>query len=227
MDGTSNVQWRIPIGFQLVPVGLMAMLLPLLKESPVSRPDGMLQFSADHLQRWLAIKHRDDEALKSLAWIRKLPATDLTVQLEFAEIVAAIKEEEETTKGASWREIGARGNPIRFVIAFFIFTFQQWSGQNSISYYAPTIFKAIGITGSSSSLLASGIYGIVKIVATSVFIAFGIERFGRKRPLLIGIALMSMFLWIVGAIFNTHPPIVGAATVSGASIAMAVMIYLL
>ncbi len=29
------IQWRIPIGFLLVPVGLMMLLLPILKESPV------------------------------------------------------------------------------------------------------------------------------------------------------------------------------------------------
>jgi MFS family permease len=73
-----------------------------------------------------------------------------------------------------------------------------------INYYAPDIFKSIGITGASTSLLASGIYGIVKIVATSIFIFFGIERFGRRWSLVIGLALMSMFLWIIGAIFNTN-----------------------
>ncbi|WVN87388.1 uncharacterized protein L203_102567 [Cryptococcus depauperatus CBS 7841] len=205
-----NIVWRIPIGFQLVPVGFMVILLPLLKESP----------------RWLATKHRDDQALKHLAWIRKLPVSDQSVQLEYAEIAAAIKEEEEATKGASWREIFAKGNPIRFIIAFVIFTLQQWSGQNSISYYAPIIFQSIGIRGSKSGLLASGIYGIVKIVVTSIFVAFGVERFGRKRPLLVGVALMSMFLWIIGAIFNTHLPDKNATTTSSASIAMAVMIYL-
>ncbi|KAK4684872.1 MFS transporter, SP family, sugar:H+ symporter, partial [Tremellales sp. Uapishka_1] len=207
---SSQKQWRIPIGFQLVPVGIMFLLLPLLKESP----------------RWLATKHKEDQALKNLAWIRKLPQDDPIVQLEFAEIIASIREEEAATKGASWREVGAKGNPIRFLIAFLVFTLQQWSGQNSISYYAPTIFKAIGITGTSTSLLASGIYGIVKIVATSIFIAFGIDRFGRKKPLLLGVSLMAIFLLIIGAVFNTHPPVVGAATVSPASIAMAVMIYL-
>ncbi|WVO14911.1 hypothetical protein L204_102551 [Cryptococcus depauperatus] len=205
-----NIVWRIPIGFQLVPVGFMVVLLPLLKESP----------------RWLATKHRDDQALKHLAWIRKLPVSDQSVQLEYAEIAAAIKEEEEATKGASWREVFAKGNPIRFIIAFVIFTLQQWSGQNSISYYAPIIFQSIGIRGSKSGLLASGIYGIVKIVVTSIFVAFGVERFGRKRPLLVGVALMSMFLWIIGAIFNTHLPDKNATTTSSASIAMAVMIYL-
>lgn len=204
------IQWRIPIGFQLVPVGIMAILLPFIKESP----------------RWLAVKHKEERALTELAWIRNLPADDPLVQMEFAEITAAVREEESAKGGASWRDILAKGNPVRFLIAFVVFTLQQWSGQNSISYYAPTIFKAIGITGSSTSLLASGIYGIVKIVATSAFIAFGVERFGRKKPLLIGVALMSMFLWIIGAVFNTHPPVTGSTTVSSASIAMAVMIYL-
>jgi hypothetical protein len=95
------VQWRIPIGFQLVPVGIMIMLLPFLKESP----------------RWLATKHRDELALKNLAWIRKLPQDDPSVQMEFAEITAAIREEELATEGASWREVGAKGNPVRFLIA--------------------------------------------------------------------------------------------------------------
>jgi hypothetical protein len=107
------VQWRVPIGFQLVPVGLMMMLLPLIKESP----------------RWLATKHREEAALKNLAWIRKLPVEDERVVAEFAEIQAAIREEEAATSGASWREIFIKGNRIRFLMAFVIFTLQQWSGQ--------------------------------------------------------------------------------------------------
>ena len=99
-------------------------------------------------------------------------------------------------------------------------------GQNSISYYAPIIFQSIGLRGQKTGLLASGIYGIVKIVTTSLFIWQGVDRFGRKKPLLVGICLMSMFLWIIGAIFNTHLPDKNAKTVSPASIAMAVMIYL-
>jgi len=81
---------------------------------------------------------------------------------------------------------------------------QQFSGQNSINYYAPDIFASIGITGQNTSLLASGIYGIVKIVATAIFVVFGIEKFGRRWSLVIGLALMSLFLWFIGAIFNTN-----------------------
>ena len=188
MSPEGHAQWRVPIGFQLVPVGIMFLLLPLLKESP----------------RWLATKHRDDQALRNLAWIRKTSEDDPDTVLEFAEIVAAIKEEEANAAGSFIRELRAPGNPIRFFIAFLIFTLQQWSGQNSINYYAPTIFQSIGITGNNTSLLASGIYGIVKIVATAIFVFFGIERFGRRWSLTVGLGLMAMFLFIIGAIFNTH-----------------------
>lgn len=108
---------QLPIGFQLVPVGIMVFLVPFIKESP----------------RWLATKHKEDQALANLAWIRNLPADDFRVQAEFAEICAAIKEEEAAKAGGSWRDVFAKGNPIRFIIAFVMFTLQQWSGQNSQS----------------------------------------------------------------------------------------------
>jgi hypothetical protein len=113
-----DIQWRVPVGFQLVPVGLMMFVIPFMKESP----------------RWLATKHRNDEALKSLAWIRKTPIDDPDTQAEFAEIVASVEEEEAVVGGRTWKEAFAPGNRIRFTIAFLIFTAQQWSGQNSINY---------------------------------------------------------------------------------------------
>jgi hypothetical protein len=77
-------------------------MLPFLKESP----------------RWLATKHRDAEALKNLAWIRKTNETDPETHQEMAEILAAIAEEEKLSKGLSWREALAPSNRIRFMIAF-------------------------------------------------------------------------------------------------------------
>ena len=113
----TSMQWRIPVGFQLVPVGLMLCVLPFMKESP----------------RWLAAKHRDDEALANLAWIRKTSIDEPSTRAEFDEIVLAVHEEESVVGGRSWREAFAPGNRIRFFIAFAVFTFQQWSGQNSVS----------------------------------------------------------------------------------------------
>ncbi len=166
MDGKSSKQWRISVGFQLVPAGLMIILLPFVKESP----------------RWLASKGRNQEALNNLAWVRKRGTDSELVQLELAEIVAAVEEDKIATQGTKWsNELTRKGNPERFFIAIVIFVLQQWSGQNSINYYAPTIFNSIGIKGTSASLLASGVYGLVKIVATTAFVAFGIERASRKK----------------------------------------------
>lgn len=38
--------------------------------------------------------------------------------------------------------------------------FQQWTGVNAILYYAPSIFQNLGLTGSTTSLLATGVVGI-------------------------------------------------------------------
>ncbi|CED83916.1 sugar transporter [Phaffia rhodozyma] len=210
MGSTKSATWRIPIAFQLVPCGLMLILLPLIKESP----------------RWLILKGRNDEALANLAWVRKRGIEDPRVVAEFDENVAAITEELAVTSGASYNELLKKGMKIRVFIAFACFFLQQWSGQNSISYYAPTIFQSIGLRGTSVSLLASGIYGIVKIFSTSLFIFVGIERVGRKWSLAFGALGMSLFLWIVGAIFVTHVPNAKATSPSGASIGMAAMIYM-
>jgi hypothetical protein len=41
--------------------------------------------------------------------------------------------------------------------------FQQWTGVNAILYYAPKIFNALGLTGNTTSLLATGVVGIVYV----------------------------------------------------------------
>jgi len=205
---TSTLQWRIPVGFQIAPVGLMFILLFFCKESP----------------RWLARHGQEERSLTNLAWFRKLPIDDPRVGDEFTEILATVKEERES-KGAL-RECLRRGHWIRFAIAFTMFTLQQWSGQNSIGYYAPQVFTSIGINSTNASLFASGIYGLVKVIATTIFLFVGIEQFGRKKSLMAGAFLMGMFFFILGGLFKAHPPDASSPHVSNASIAMAVMIYL-
>ena len=41
--------------------------------------------------------------------------------------------------------------------------FQQWTGVNAILYYAPSIFADLGLTGNTTSLLATGVVGIVYV----------------------------------------------------------------
>ncbi|KAK1146595.1 hypothetical protein N8T08_003025 [Aspergillus melleus] len=58
IDPQGDKQWFIPIAFQFIPAGLMAMGLFFLSESP----------------RWFYAKHRVTEAATALAWLRQLPS---------------------------------------------------------------------------------------------------------------------------------------------------------
>jgi len=176
--------------------------------------------------RWLASRGRNDAAIASLAYLRHSDETNSEVLEEFAEIRASIDQEIAESSGVSLREALLPGNRIRFFIGFMLMTLQQWGGQNIVNYYAPTIFQAVGISSSSTGLFASGIYGIVKIVATGTFLLIGIEQFGRKWSLGFGGLGMGILFFIVGAIGKTHPPDPASSTISSASIAMVAMIYL-
>jgi hypothetical protein len=103
---------------------------------------------------------------------------------------------------------------------------QQFSGTNSIGYYAPQIFNSIGISATNTSLFATGIYGTVKVIATAIFLLVGIDRWGRKYSMMGGAAWMAVMMFIIGAVLATHPPVTGATSVSSPSIAMVAMIYL-
>ncbi|KAF5386383.1 hypothetical protein D9757_006717 [Collybiopsis confluens] len=226
--------WRIAFGFQLVPAGIMALGLLTVKESP----------------RYLVAIGRSKQAIVNLAYLRRAPPDSELVVVEMAEIEAAIKEEREARQNLGIKEAFlGKGNAIRFFIAFMMFLLQQWSGQNSVTYYAPQIFASVGYTGTKNSLLASGVLGqiigssqlwvrshsflkgIVKVVSVSTFVAFGIERYGRKRFLFGSSMGMGILFFIIGAILKTHPPPSPNANVappspSRASQAMAAMLYL-
>ncbi|KAL3471758.1 general substrate transporter [Aspergillus californicus] len=206
---SSTKQWRLPIGFQLVPSGIMFVGLLFLKESP----------------RWLMKQGRHSEAIASLAWTRHADSESEEVLQEIAEIRASIEEELRSTEGVTWKEILLPGNRLRFVNAFIMMFWQQFSGTNSIGYYAPQLFQTIGVRSTNTSLFTTGIYGIVKVVATGIFLLIGIDKVGRKWSLVAGGVWMGVMMFVLGAVLVSYPP-VDTSSVSSASIAMIVMVYL-
>lgn len=133
------------MAIQLVPGGLMLIGLFFLKESP----------------RWLARRDRHEEALASLAYTRCATIDDPEVMQEMAEIRASIEEEFLATEGVTWKECIKPGVRGRFGTAVLIMFWQQFSGTNSIGYYAAQIFESIGISSADSSIFATGVYGTV------------------------------------------------------------------
>ncbi|RMJ27438.1 Sugar and other transporter [Aspergillus sp. HF37] len=183
-------------------------------------------FFLNESPRWLMKQDRYEEALRSLAYIRNEPQDSEVVQIEMAEIKASLEEELAVTAGVTWKECLQRSNRFRFITAFVLMFWQQFSGTNSIGYYAPQIFQTVGLSKTNSSLFATGVYGTVKVFATGIFLIVGIDRWGRKISLIGGAVWMAGMMFIIGSVLTTHPPDPSVSGISQASIAMVAMIYL-
>ncbi|SCO91510.1 related to monosaccharide transporter [Fusarium oxysporum] len=170
-----NMQWHIPVAVQFVPAGLLVIFMIPMIESP----------------RWLVSKGKLQDARKNLSWVRNLPQDHAYIDREMSMIEVAIEHEVSSTgQRGNWRQIfselfqpGVRG---RMVLSCGLVSFQNFTGINAINYYSPTIFKSIGFTGTSVGLLATGIFGIVKMAATMLYAAFLVDKLGRRPLLLIG-----------------------------------------
>lgn len=69
----------------------------------------------------------------------------------------------------------------------------------AVIYYAPTIFQQLGLTGNTSSLLATGVVGIVNFVFTFPAVLW-VDVVGRRPGMIVGAANMAIAHATIGAI---------------------------
>lgn len=72
-------------------------------------------------------------------------------------------------------------------------------------YYAPFIFDGFDLSGNTTSLLATGVVGVVMFLATIPAVLF-VDRFGRKTILIVGGIGMATSHFIVAALNGTYAP---------------------
>jgi sugar porter (SP) family MFS transporter len=141
---SNHAQWLIPFAVQLIPAGLLLIGAFWIKESP----------------RWLLSKHRRDEALSNLSWIRKLPADDLYMIEEVASLDSVLEAQAAAIGEGFWQpfKAAARDRKVqwRLFLGSIMFMWQNGSGINAINYYSPRVFASIGIRGTSTSFLTTG-----------------------------------------------------------------------
>ena len=78
---------------------------------------------------------------------------------------------------------------------------QQWTGINTIIYYAPTILKSAGFNDNLSAIYATIGIGIVNFLMTFVAI-FSTDKIGRKPLLYIGLSGMGLCLLLLSLTFG-------------------------
>ncbi|KAH6692895.1 putative quinate permease [Leptodontidium sp. 2 PMI_412] len=210
IGGTGNSQsdaaWLVPICLQLFPAVVLFGGILFMPFSP----------------RWLVHHNREAEARKVLATLRDLPSDHELVELEFLEIKAQSLFEKRTVAEhwpqlrelTTWNTFKLQFVAIgslfrtkamfkRVIVATVTMFFQQWTGINAILYYAPTIFKSLGLTGNTISLLATGVVGIVMFIATIPTVLY-IDRIGRKPILTVGAIGMASCHIIIAAIVASY-----------------------
>jgi len=182
----STKQWLIPFAVQLIPAGILFAGAFWLKESP----------------RWLLSKGKREQALKNLCWIRKLPQDELYIVEEVAFLDAALEEQAAAIGVGFWKPFKAVGKnrkiQWRFFLGGILFMWQNGSGINAINYYSPTVFASIGITGTNTAFLTTGLFGVVKTCLTLIWLFFLIDRLGRRKLLMFGASGGSICMWIIG-----------------------------
>jgi SP family xylose:H+ symportor-like MFS transporter len=169
-------QWLITEGWRwmffsgVIPAGIFFVLLFFVPETP----------------RYLAMKGKDDKALRVLAKIGGKEQAEATL----GEIKATLHE-----KNAPWLSYGF----FVIFIGIMLSVFQQFVGINAVLYYASNIFRNMGAS-TDSSLLQTIIVGVVNGVFTVVAIVT-VDKFGRKPLMIIGSIGMAASMIALGFAF--------------------------
>lgn len=172
-----NFGWRWMFGVEVIPAMLFFTLMFFVPESA----------------RWLIKNNEESKARKILQKI----GGGFYENLAVAEIKTTLRKEDLTT--VNFKEL-LNKRVVKFLaIGIFLAFLQQWSGVNVIIYYAADIFQAAGYTLKQMML---NIVVIGSVMVLSVFITlFTVDRFGRKKLLLIGTSAMTFLYLLIGYSF--------------------------
>lgn len=196
-----QASWRVPLCIQIAFALVLGVGIIFFPYSP----------------RWLMSQNREEEALEVLSKLRRLPTDHPLIIEEWKEIKATVEFDrhverqqypqyvDKGSKGRmmitlmGYRDLFRKGIFKRLFIGSAIMFFQQFTGMNALVYYAPKIFESVGLQGSSVSLLATGVVGIINLVFTIPTVIF-LDVIGRKVALMVAAAIMACCMIIVAAI---------------------------
>lgn len=166
----NTIGWRWMFASEIIPCLLFFFLLFLVPKSP----------------RYLVYRGADDQALRVLSKFYK--AAD--VRNEYNLIKSSLIE-----KNAPWLSFG----PAVLIIGILLSFFQQAIGINVVLYYAPEIFRTMGLKN-DVALLQTIIVGVINLSFT-VLAIFTVDRLGRRPLMMIGAVGMGLSMLFLGLTF--------------------------
>lgn len=169
--------WRISLAMAAVPASILTLGAIFLPETPNS----LLQ--------------NNNNQEKAKLMLQKVRGTD-DVQTEFNDIVKA--SDISKTIETPFKKVLQRKYRPQLVMSMAIPFFQQVTGINVISFYAPVLFRTIGL-GESASLMSAVVIGGVGTCMTFVSLLI-VDKLGRRVIFIIGGIQMFISQMLVGGI---------------------------
>ncbi|KAJ7817746.1 general substrate transporter [Mycena olivaceomarginata] len=179
----TDAQWRVALGIQIFPAALLFLGMFILPYSP----------------RWLVEKGRNDEAFVIVQRLHGTKDNEEFIALEFAEMKEQIRYEQENYSTQFSDLWSTKPMLRRTLTGMAVQICTQFTGINVSSYFQPTLYAALGLSG-SKILMITGINGALGAVVTIIFIYFFLDRVGRKSPLILGSFGMAISLAVEAAI---------------------------
>jgi SP family arabinose:H+ symporter-like MFS transporter len=167
--------WRWMLGAEVAPAAGLLGLLFLAPESP----------------RWLLQAGREAEARRIWEGV----AGPTRAAAEMAAVQAVPGREE-----GRLRELFEARFRRPLILAVGLMAFSQFCGINAIMYYSTKIFLSAGV-GVRDAFMASVVIGLVNVLFTLLALAL-VDRAGRRPLLLIGLAVQTLALAVVGLLFR-------------------------
>lgn len=169
--------WRISLAMAAAPATILTLGALFLPETPNS----LIQHGKDH-----------EKAMRMLQRVRGM--TD--VKAELADLVRA-SEISKTVKHP-FKNLAQRKYRPQLVMSIALPFFQQVTGINVISFYAPVLFRTIGL-GESASLMSAVVIGVVGTGWTFLSLLI-VDKLGRKSLFKTGGIQMFVSQMMIGAI---------------------------
>ena len=188
VGGPASVAWRVMLGLPAIPAAIFYALVLGVPESP----------------RWLLKQGRRDDAERVLTRVGSDDAPAVV-----AEIAESLRRETVAADEPFFTRKYRR--PI--LLALMVATFNQLSGINALIYYTADIFAMAG-AGRTSALWQSVTIGVTNLVFTLLAMTV-IDRFGRKRLLLVGSLGLAVCLFVAAYAFENG---IGGVVVLGSLI---------
>jgi sugar porter (SP) family MFS transporter len=180
--------WRYMFALGVIPALVLGIGMLFVPESP----------------RWLVRRGRFEQARHVLVRVVGRGRADQ----ELADLQASVAGGER----GSLRELLVPWLRPALIIGIGLMFFQQFTGINTVIYYAPTIFEMAGFDSAGAAISATVIIGVVNVVFTIVSLWL-IDRVGRKPLLYVGLSGMSLSLVVLGVAFAEQAALGGSLRV--------------